>query len=241
MKKEERHQIKRDDLATLLDRAMLYAGGNVRTVGLSAAGLVVVVMAAFGVRAWMAGRDQEASLLVGQMIQTFHAPVTASLQDLQENPAGAATFTSLQERDTKVLELADRILSHNPSAGSAPKALYYKGLALANLKRYDEAAGAMDLLLRTYSRDFLAPMVRYELARVHEAQGKPGEALVQYQAIAEDSASLFPKEEGLLGIARCQEAMGQRAEALKTYQRILKDFPESEYLSEARNKVAELS
>jgi TolA-binding protein len=241
MRKSERHQIKQDDLVTLFERVVMYVEGNLRTVALVAAAAVVIAVAAGGIRFWMAGTQTRASLLVGEMIETFHAPISQSVQDLQQSPLGVSSFTSLEERDRKVLELAESILSDHATAAAVPKALYYKGLALANLKRHEDAAATMETFLKTHSRDFLAPMVRYQLARVLEAQGKLADALVHFEVLAGGSGAFFPKEEGLLGVARCQEALGQKSEALKTYKQILNDHPESEYFGEARSKIADLS
>ena len=241
MRKEERHQIKRDDLATLLERAGLFIEDNLRSVVLSAAVLALLVVAGLTLRGWLSSREQRSSLLLGELIETFATPASPSPEERQQLPVGVPSFASASERDSKVLEQAEAILARHGSASVAPKALYYKALALADLRRYDEAAAALDEILMKYSRDFLAPMARYQLARMREVQGKPNEAIVQFQVLTETSGGLFPREEALLGIARCQEAMGQRAEALKTYMRILDEFPESEYLGEARNKVQELS
>ncbi len=241
MRKSERHQIKRNDFATLFEQTVIYVEDNLRKVVLMAVAVVVVAVAAGGLRVWLAGKQARASLLVGDMIETFHAPISQSIKDLEQSPLGVSSFTSLEERDRNVMEQAESILAHHATASSVPKALYYKGLALANLKRYDDAALTMETFLKAHSRDFLAPMVRYQLARVREAQGKVADALAQFEVLAGSPDSSFPQEEGLLGVGRCQEALGQKAEALKTYQRILSDHPESEYLGEARSRIADLS
>ena len=141
----------------------------------------------------------------------------------------------------EVVKLADTVLAGFGSSHAAPKALYYKGLALSELKRTEDAGKVLQRLLSAYPGDFLAPLARYELARLKEAQGNASEALIQYQALAEDARGFFPKEEGLMGVARCQEALGRKSDALKTYQKIVSDFPNSDYQFEAKKKVEELS
>lgn len=241
MKKEERHQIKRDDLATVLERALLYGEDHLKPILVIATVLAVALIGGLLFRNWSQGRAQEASLLVGEMMQTYSMPIVESIEDLAQAPAGVENFTSGEERDRKVLEQADAILARFSSADAVPKALYYKGMALANLGRFDEAVDVLDRVVRDYPSDFLAPMARYQMARVREAEGNPGEALTYFQALAVDPGGTLAPEEGILGIARCHEALGEREEALRTYQRILIEFPDSTYLPEARAKIDELS
>jgi TolA-binding protein len=241
MRTDERHQLKRDELITVLERGTLYVAENSRTVALVAGAIVVGVIAAVGVYRFVSGREAKASFLVSRVIQTYRAPVASSLEILQQTPGGVQTFGSAEERAARVLELADDMLSRHRSSNAAATALYYKALSLVALKRPGDAVSTLEEFLRRHPSDFLAPMARYELALVREAQGNPAEALVQFRVLAEEAGGLFPREEGLFGVARCQQALGNRAEALKTYQRIVTDFPESEYAVEARQRVQELS
>src|SRR6266581_2805199 len=241
MKKTERHQIKRDELVTAIEKGTFYVEHHARRIGIVTVGLVVLAAAVFGVLTWWAGREEKASFLLGRIIQTYGAPLTTSLEALQQAAPATKTFASGEEKDQEVLKLADQILTLYGSSRTAPKALYYKGLALSDLKKADEADKVLQELLTKYPGDFLAPLARYELAHLKEAQGNQAEALIQYQALAESEQGFFPKEEGLMGVARCQEALGRKSEALKTYRKIVNDFPDSDYQFEAKKKVEDLS
>jgi TolA-binding protein len=241
MKKSERHLIKRDELMTVFERSTLYVEEHARTVALAAGGVVLLVIGALAVRSWMATSEEEASFLLGQIVQTYRAPVAASLESLQQAVPGSKTYTTTEERDQRLLELTDEVLSRYGSSHAAPKALYYRGLALSGLKKPDEAAKSLHDLVTRYPDDFLAPMARFQLGRVREQEGNAAEALIQYQALAEDAQGIFPKEEGLMGVARCQEALGRKDDAIKTYRKIVSEFPESDYQFEARKKIEDLS
>ncbi len=241
MKKSERHLMKRDELMTVFEKSSFYIEHHARRIALVGGGVVLVAIAGFAWRSTMASRAEKASFLLGRIVETHRAPVAASLESLQQAAPGAKTYTTEEERDRKVLELADEMLSQYASSPSAPKALYYKGLALSGLKKPEEAAKALQDLVTRHPGDFLAPMARYQLGRLREQEGNASEALIQYQALAEDAQGVFPKEEGLMGVARCQEALGRKEEAIRTYRRIVSDFPESDYQFEARQKIEELS
>lgn len=240
MKKSERHRVKRDELFTVFERVTLYVEENLRQVGLVAALGLVALLGTLGVMTWMENRAENASFLLGQLIQTYRAPLALS-QEAQQAPAGVITYATAEERAEKVIEQANDILARFGSSRMTPKALYYKALALAGEKKYDDTAKVLDELLARYPRGLLAPMARYELARVREEQGNPREALIHFQALADDAATFFPKEESLMGVARCQEELGNRDEALKIYRKILSDFPNSDYQGEIKSKVDQLS
>jgi len=241
MKKTERHQIKRDELVTAIERGTFYVENHARRLAIATVPLVILAAGLFGGWVWWSGREDKASFVLGEIIQTYRAPVSVSLDALQQSTPGARTFSSVEAKDLEVVKLADEILGRYGSSHAAPKALYYKGLALAEMKKTEDAGKALQELLSRYAGDFLAPLARFELARLKEAHGNPSEALIQYQALAEDAQSFFPREEGLMGVGRCQEALGRRGDALKTYQKIVSDFPNSDYQFEAKKKVEELS
>ncbi|HEX9427688.1 MAG TPA: tetratricopeptide repeat protein [Candidatus Polarisedimenticolia bacterium] len=240
MKGSERHRVKRDELVTVFEKATLFVQENLKEVGLGAGALALVVVGGFAVRHVIVDRNESASMLLGQIIQSYRAPI-AFTPEAQQAPAGVTTYASAVERDAKVIAQADDLLARYGSARVAPKALFYKAVALADSGRQEEAARGFEEFLRRNPSDFLAPLARFGLARSHEARGNSAEALVQYQALGEDKTGGFPREEALLAAARCQEALGKKDEALKTYRRILSEFPGSEYESEARSRIDRLS
>jgi TolA-binding protein len=240
MKKEERHQIKRDELMTVLERAEHFVEDNVRRVLIIAGAALLLVVAGLGLRSWLVGRETRGAAMLGEVIRTYRSPVASSLDALQDAPPGTTPFTTAADRDRKVLDQADALLAACPGTKAAPKARYYRGLALAALGRGDEAVAAFEDFLKRHPSDFVAPMARLQLAHLREARGETAEALAHYEALA-GQAGAFPPEEGILGTARCQEALGRKDEALKTYRRVVSEFPDSEYASEARRKVDDLS
>lgn len=238
MKKEERHQIKRDDLATILERASDFAGEHVRGVLAGATIAVVIVLVGVGGRAWWSSREAAQARQLGEMIETYNAPITASLEDLQTARPGAVSFPSVEERDRKVLDLADAILKNGGSGVATAGALLYRGIALAETGKSDEAVTALKDCIARFPGEIFGPMARLRLAHLHESRGEQAEALALYQVIADDTSGLLPPEEGLLGMARCQEALGKKDDADRLYQRIVSEYPDSDYVSEARSHLA---
>ena len=240
MKTSERHHIKRNELATFLDHAVFVIEENLRPIAIGAATVFVLAAGAYGWARWSDSRDAEASYRLGEILRVRNAPIALSPAAMNA-PTGTQTFATAEERGGRIIDLADGILEGYGSSTSAPMAMYYKALTLSELGQYDEATASLETLLRDYPDDFVTPHARFKLGSVLEIQGRPGEALIHFQTVAEDVRSLFPREEGLLGVARCHEQLGQMDEALQTYQRVLNEFPGTQYFSEARRRIDELS
>lgn len=240
MKREERHQAKRNDFAMLLDEVTHFAGRNVRQVALLGAAAIVLVLAVVGVKTWMRSREATGARRLAEMIDTYNAPITASIEDLQAAQAGAPSFTSAAERSRKVIDLATPILQ---SGGGVARsgALLYRGMAQCDLGLYDEAEASLGEVVSRDTQGLYGSMARLRLARLMESRQKPDEALALYQQILDDDRSLLPREEGLLGLARCKEAQGRKDEAQALYQRLVNEYPDSEYLMEARKHLSDAS
>jgi TolA-binding protein len=237
MKKEERHQIKRNDLASAMESAADYVGENRRSVTMMAAVALGVVVLGFAGRAWWVNRQGEGARRVGDLITAANGSIVATVEDLGNNRAGVPTFTSTEERSKKVVDLADAILKNGGSSNAVLTAQLYKGSALADLGRGDDAATALEAVVKQDPEGLLGGSARLRLARLREAQGRPADALTLYQKIASDASGSMPPEEGLLGAARCQEALGQKDAAAASYKSLLDKYPDSEYAAEARTRT----
>jgi TolA-binding protein len=241
MHKEERHQIKRDDLATLLHNTAGWLGGHNRLALATGAAVVAAILLVVAGTSWWRGREAGTARLLGDLIETANAPVTATLEDLSQNRGGQPTFTSSEERDRKVIELADALEKRTGSSGGAAAAALYRAIAQAGLGQTDEAARGFDAVMRRDADGLYGAMARLRLAGLKEAQGQQAEALPLYQAIADSRGGPVPPEEGLLGMARCQEALGHADEAGKIYQRLVSEYPDSEYAGEAQTHLTNRS
>ena len=85
MKKEERHQMKRDELATVLERVLVYAEDHLRSLIVIGAAIVIALLGGLLLRNWLQTQAAEASLRVGEMIATYGRPIIRSIEDLENN------------------------------------------------------------------------------------------------------------------------------------------------------------
>ena len=241
MRKEERHQIKRNDLATAMEAAGDYVGANRRTVTIMAGVAAAVVVLGFAGRSWWVARQGESARRIGDLIATANGSIVSSVEDLGNNRAGVPTFTSSEERAHKVVDLADEVLKGGGTGNAALTARLMKGSALADLGKTDDAAATLEEVVRQDPNGIVGGSARLRLARLREAQGRPADALTLYQQIAAEGSGAMPPEEGLLGAARCQEALGQKDAAAASYKSLIEKYPDSEYAAEARTRAGQSS
>jgi predicted negative regulator of RcsB-dependent stress response len=241
MKREERRQAKRNDLATLMDGIVDIAVGHSRQVVALGVVVLLLLLGALGLRSWLRARDETGARMLADLIDTYDAPITSTLEDLQAARPDEPTFTSVEERARKVMEIAGSILERGGPGTARAGALLYRGLAESDLGMDDEAEVSLAQALGRESDGLYGALARLRLARLKEARRKCEEALPLYQAIAEGAGGVVPREEGMLGLARCQEALGRKDEAVALYRRLVDEFPDSEYLAQARRRLSDLS
>ena len=81
---------------------------------------------------------------------------------------------SMQEDYDAARETFDRALARDPGE---PRLLYNRALVDYRQRRYDDAMARLTEVVRVAS---YFPSVRYHIARIHEIQGRPQEALRYY-------------------------------------------------------------
>jgi TolA-binding protein len=72
------------------------------------------------------------------------------------------------------------------------------------------------------------------------AQGKAAEALTTFQELATDTNSNLPVDGVLMQVGRAAIAAGKKDDATRAFNRVVDEFPQSAYVSEAKEKLATL-
>jgi TolA-binding protein len=233
-----RKEMKRDEFVTAMGRVTLWLESHAREALILG---VVVVAAAIGsvlVYQFLAQREEKASALLARGVETLHAPVnTASTT----GAAGGATFATSEEKNRAVVDQMDELLQTYPRSRAGRLALYYKGLALIDLHKPQEAEKVLEDFLASSSGSFAAPMARAALARALDDAGDHQKALDAYEQLSRGGDGAYPAQAALMEMGRCLEKMGKKDEAKKIYERVTREFPASEYSQEAQERLKELS
>src|SRR3989442_1938519 len=91
MKKTERHQIKRDELVTVIERGTVYIEHNARRIGVWAAAVALVAVGSPGAPYLISRPGGRGALPPRPIVQAHHAPVSASLETPQPAAPRGAT------------------------------------------------------------------------------------------------------------------------------------------------------
>ncbi len=186
---------------------------------------------------YAAGSDPESpdAKLLGKAIEAYK-------QLMQEFPrsrfADRALFYSGEahyalDQPREALRYYDRLLKSSLAEESALRcdAMYARGLALEDLKEYDQAAAAYRSMLETCGSDSLASAVRLQLADLLVLQEKYPEA---EQAFSEAIVAGGPElARSIYRRAYVLTQMDRAAEAAAAYESLIEQFPESPYAASA--------
>lgn len=232
--KMTRHEMKQNDLVTILEKAGGYARSNptvLRNVGVAAAG--VLVMAAL-VYLFLSGRASAAEALLKEAQTRFSSPVV---------PTGAQpndpfpSYASEAERDAAALSSFTKLAQDHGRTSQGRLALYYQGVLLVKLGRNDEAKSALEAYVDRASSPLLASLARAQLAQLLLRGGDAAAAAKIYADLAEAKDSAYPRDWALFFLAETQAQMGNKVEAAATYQKIVTEFPTSAFIAEAKERA----
>ena len=232
-----RKEMKRDEFVTAMGRITLWMEEHVREAIILGGLLVAAAIASIVVWQFLAQREEKASLLLARGVEMLHAQVRGADG---ANPPGGLTYGSGDEKYRAVLDQMDGLVQTYPRSQAGRLALYYKGVALTNLRKPQDAVRAIRDFLATSSGSFAAPMARAALARALDDAGEPQKALEQYEQLSRGEGA-YPPQAALLEMGICLEKMGKKDEAKKIYERITREFPNSDYSQEAQNRMKKIS
>ncbi len=222
-----RRDMKRNELAETVGKTVGYVSEHKKGVteaGAIAAGLVILVAAFFGYRAWAdraAGRD------LSQALGILATPL------ITEEPSAAKTYPDAAARQAA----ADPFLRKAAGHGSTPSGRAAQViLAASGTQKAAEAIPSLEKAARRGSSESAAA-AEIDAAKLLAAEGKATEAIDRLKRAIESPSTSAPKDALLFTLAQIYEANGSAADARATYQRLITDYPNSPYRADARQKV----
>ncbi|MFQ5633548.1 MAG: tol-pal system YbgF family protein [bacterium] len=140
---------------------------------------------------------------------------------------------------------ATRILGPLTSRYSGTESAGFGTILLAKsflaLEQFDEAEQYFRTYLEDYDDDLLSLAARTGLASCYDQKGEYDRAAKAYEQAANFRMKSFQAPELLLAAARCYHLANDGANAKRVLQSLIEQYPESQLISSARQKLAELS
>lgn len=237
-RKEIKHDIRDDALRHAVGESYDYVRGHGRNLALAIGGIVLVVAAFAGWRAWSGRRESNASDQLGHAIAAYDAPVVAA--DANPGDLDTPSFPDEKSKQARAKELFEKITKDYPRTGGAAVAEVYLGRI--HFQQGDNA-GARKVwqeFLDAHPDHMLASAVRRTLLDLDRKEGKGEQVVQRLRADLEKEEKPLPEDVILFELGTTLEQLGRKQEAHDAYQRVVDEYPDSAWVSKATQKVREL-
>ena len=228
-----RHDMKQDDLVTVLERTKSYVDKNpvmVRNIGMAVAAVIVLGGAFWW---WRTSNAAAAADLMREAQARLNGPIVPTGAD-PLSPS-APSYASEAERDKAALESFTKLAQDYGRSAEGRVAQYYQGALLARAGRGQEAEATLTAFIGHSSSGLMADLAKVQLADLKAQRGDLDGAANIYSEVA-DANGAYPRDLALYYLATTQEKQGKTAEAAKTFGMLAKEFPNSSKSAEAARK-----
>ncbi len=244
MKSTDRHKLKENEFAQTVARTREALNERPREVTTIAIAVVVVAVVVGGYFAWKASRDGKSTTLLATALAVVEAPVVTppppapgSAPPIQ--PPGS--YRSERERLEAAVPLLQRAADGYPNSDAGITARYRLAASLAELGRYAEAEQRyQEVVQKTGAKNIYHYTARLGVGEAQLAQAKGDAAVTTFRDLAADTNSTLPVDAVLMQLGRAALLVGKKEDATRAFTRVVDEFPQSLYVSEAKEKVAEL-
>jgi TolA-binding protein len=244
MKSTDRHKLKENEFAQTVARTREALNQRPREVTTIAIAVVVVAVAVGGFFTWKASRDGKSTTLLATALVAVEAPVVTppppapgSAPPIQ--PPGS--YRSERERLEAAVPLLQRAADGYPSSDAGITARYRLAASLAELGRYAEAEQRyQEVVQKTGAKNIYHYTARLGVGESQLAQAKGDAAVTTFRDLAADANSSLPVDAVLMQLGRAALMVGKKEDATRAFTRVVDEFPQSLYVSEAKEKVAGL-
>jgi TolA-binding protein len=128
-----------------------------------------------------------------------------------------------------------------PSTDAGITARVRAASTLSDLGRYQEAEQRYrEVIAKAGNSSIYTRTAKLGLADVLAAEGKYDESISTLKELTTDPNSQLPLDGVLMQLARTAAQGGKTDEATRAYNRIINEFPQSLYVQEAKQKIAEM-
>jgi TolA-binding protein len=236
MKAQERHHLKQNDFVATVARVSAWFVQNRDRVMMGAVAVVVVIVVGGGYLFWRKHTSDQASAMFGAAMAIVEAPIApaSTLPGAGQTPG---TYPTDKARQEAALAAFQQVATSYPSTDSGIAARYQAAAALLTLGRLNEAEQAFQDVAGKGS-SLYSSMARLGVAETLVAEGQYDKAIKAYTDLSADRDGPLPVDGVLMQLARACMKAGKPAEARAAFKRVVDEFPESNFVTEARQKLA---
>ena len=239
MKTKERHHLKTNEFAVRLARGTELVATHRDRVLMGLVAVVVLIVAIAGYSWYRRNTTDKAEALLGAAMTTYEAPIVPA-PTIPGAAQQAGTYPTETARSEAALASFQKIIDDYPSTNAAMAARYHRACALMALRRLAEAEKAFEEAAAKAGSTIFAPMSKLGHASVLVASKQYDKAVPIYEALAADRDGMLPVDGVLMQLGSAYAQAGKVAEAKTAYKRVVDEFPESNYVGQARQEIVKL-
>ncbi len=127
-----------------------------------------------------------------------------------------------------------------PSTPAGLFARYREGATLMTLNKPAEAAAAFQEVMGRDANGVYGRMAKLGLAEAQARSGQFDQAIAAYKEFADRQDDALPLDGVLMQLGRTYVNAGKPTEAQQTFNRIVQEFPDSQFIAEARQQLDSL-
>jgi predicted negative regulator of RcsB-dependent stress response len=223
-----RKQLKRDDEFVSAGEAIFrWIAGNARPLAAGIAAVAVLALLWWVVAGWMSARTDDASLLLHHAMETFEG---------EAGPGSPVPAGDVEAAETEFRQVID---SYGRTDQADMARLYLARIALSR-GQTAEARAALVELIEKRDDDVIGHLANFDLINLRIESGQGEEVAAELEAMVTGRTSGLPRDAALFQLGELLVREGQRERAKSYFETLVQEFPESPFLSDARQRLAEL-
>ena len=223
-----RKQLKKDDeFVSAAEVIFRWIADNAKALIAGISAVVVIALLWWAASSWMSSRTDDASLLLHYATKTY------------EGEAAPGSMLPAGDLEVAEAEFQQVIDSYGRTEQADMARLYLARIALSR-GQTDEGRTALVELARKHGDDVIGRLANLDLISLRIASGQGAEVAADLEAMVTGQMSGLPRDVALyrLGVLYIEEGQPEKA---KTYlEMLVEEFPESPFLSNARQRLLEL-
>lgn len=236
MKTTERHHLKQNEFVTGVASVTGWYSHNKDTVALGVGAILVAVVLTGGYFWWQNRSAEQAGELMGVAMTIYQAPIVPP-SSVPGAVQQAGSYPSQKARYEAALTAFQNVANTYGSSTSGIAARYHSAETLFSLGRLNDAHQAYQATIDKAGGSVYGSMAKLGLAATMIAEGQNAQAIKTYEDLAAVRDSIVPVDGVLMQLAKAYEKIGKKSEARTTYKRVVDEFPDSPYVTSARQQM----
>jgi len=239
MKAEERRHLKENEFAV---RAAWVAEqvGKYRSSALPAIGVIAVIGAIVYGYFYIQNRNaDQANAKLGAALAITQLPI-APASTVPGATQVAGTYPTEQARGEAAIAALQKVIDEYPSSETGTAARYYLGATLLSVGRAEESEKAFAEATAKGGTSLYGEMANLGHVQALAALKRYDEAIKVLTDLSAQRTTRLPVDGVLMELARVCRKAGKTQEARAAFKRVVDEFPESNYVNEARQQLSTL-